>query len=143
MATQVHGQPSNLKSRFDNKLSSHEVIVQRLTSLLLNKKHYLTWSRAVTIALGGRSKLGKIDGKTKPPLSTDPTYLDWSASDHSVMTWLFNSMEPQIYEIFAFSDTALELWTSLSEMYGQANNASQIFELQQEIAQIVMTSSSP
>ncbi|XP_042509122.1 uncharacterized protein LOC122084752 [Macadamia integrifolia] len=49
------------------------------------------------------------------------------------MTWLFNSMESQIYEIFAYSDTALALWESLKEMYGHGDNASRIFELQQEL----------
>jgi hypothetical protein len=35
---------------------------QRLSSILLNEFNYLSWSRAVTIALGGRSKLGFING---------------------------------------------------------------------------------
>jgi truncated hemoglobin YjbI len=43
-------------------------------------------------------------------------------------------MEPQIYGIHAYADTTKELWDSLYQMYGQANNASRIFELQQNIA---------
>ena len=33
---------------------------QRLSSVLLNEFNYLPWSRAVSLALGGRSKLGFI-----------------------------------------------------------------------------------
>jgi hypothetical protein len=40
---------------------------QRLGSVLLNELNYLPWSRAVTIALGGRSKLGYVNGHIKAP----------------------------------------------------------------------------
>jgi hypothetical protein len=39
---------------------------QRLGSLLLNEFNYLSWSRAVTIALGGRSKLGNVNDHIIP-----------------------------------------------------------------------------
>ncbi|KAM2667021.1 hypothetical protein EV2_018767 [Malus domestica] len=35
---------------------------QRLSSVLLNEFNYLPWERAVTLALGGRSKLGYVNG---------------------------------------------------------------------------------
>ena len=43
---------------------------QRLCSVLLNEFNYLLWSRAVSLALGGRSKLGFINGSSEPPEST-------------------------------------------------------------------------
>jgi hypothetical protein len=42
-------------------------------------------------------------------------------------------MEPQVYEIFSYVDSAEALWDTLSEMYGHTNNASRIFELQQSL----------
>ena len=62
-----------------------------------------------------------------------PEFNKWRASDLTVMYGILNCMEPQIYAIFAYANTAKELWDSLSQMYGQANNASRIFELQQSI----------
>jgi len=115
------GASSELESA---KAVVHEGNSQRLTSILLNGRNFLPWSRAVTIALGGRSRLGHITGQTKAPDESHPNFEEWQASDHGVMTWIFNSMEPKIYEIFAYSDSAKTLWDSLSEMYGQANNAS-------------------
>ena len=117
-----------------SKIVVQEAHSQRLTSLLLNGRNFLPWSRAIMIALGGRSRLGHITGRTKIPQESDPSFEEWQANDHKVMTWLFNSMESQIYEIFAYSDTAQALWESLDEMYGQANNSSRIFELQQGLA---------
>jgi len=39
---------------------------QPLTNILLNGANYLSWARAVTVALGGRSKEGHITGTSKP-----------------------------------------------------------------------------
>ncbi|RXH71979.1 hypothetical protein DVH24_025480 [Malus domestica] len=47
---------------------------QRLCSVLLNEFNYLPWSRAVSLALGGRSKLGFINGSFEPLESTSPIY---------------------------------------------------------------------
>ncbi|XP_078174438.1 uncharacterized protein LOC144568083 [Carex rostrata] len=105
-----------------------------LTNILLNGKNYLPWARAVTIALGGQSKIGHINGKTLKP-KTDETEIDeWQANDHKVMNWLFNSMQPEIYDIFSYSETAKILWDKLEEMYGRSNNAARVFELQQSLA---------
>lgn len=90
----------------------HEVNSQHLTSILLNGRNFLPWSRAVTIALGGRLRLGQIIGQTKAPDESHPNFEEWQGSDHGVMTWIFNSMEPKIYEIFAYSDLAKTLWDS-------------------------------
>ena len=38
---------------------------QILGSVLLNELNYLSWSRVVMIALGGRYKLGYVDGYIK------------------------------------------------------------------------------
>lgn len=51
------------------------------------------------------------------------------------MSWLLNSMEPKISEIFAFSGNALDLWESVRDLYGHQNNVASIFELQREIGE--------
>jgi Reverse transcriptase (RNA-dependent DNA polymerase)/Integrase core domain/gag-polypeptide of LTR copia-type/GAG-pre-integrase domain len=102
-----------------------------LTNILLNGKNYLPWTRAVTVALAGRSKLGHINGKTPKPANWTEA---WEASDSLVMNWLFNSMQPEIYEIFSYSDTSKNLWDKLEEMYGRSNHAARVFELQQNLA---------
>ncbi|GAV61310.1 UBN2_3 domain-containing protein, partial [Cephalotus follicularis] len=100
---------------------------------------YLPWALAVTIALVGRSKSGYINGKIKAPNPQDPKFEEWEANDNQVMSWLFNSMEPQVCEIFAYSKTSKALWDSLRDMYGHAKNASRVFELQQEISKMEQT----
>ncbi|XP_021808903.1 uncharacterized protein LOC110752531 [Prunus avium] len=106
----------------------------RLCSVLLNGFNYIPWSRAVSLALGGRSKLGFINGNIPAPAVDDPKYEDWFCKDQLVMSWLLNSMEPQVAEIFSFSDSAQHLWTAVKEMYGNQNNAARIFQLKKDIA---------
>ncbi|KAI5327436.1 hypothetical protein L3X38_026832 [Prunus dulcis] len=81
----------------------------KLSSILLNGLNYVAWSRAVTLSLGGKAKLGHINGKAKQPKSNDPKFDDWEATNRMVMSWLINSMEPAIVEIFTFSESAKEL----------------------------------
>ena len=106
---------------------------QRLCSVLLNEFNYLPWSRAVTIALGGRSKLGFINGKEKAPVFDSPEYEIWLSKDQLVMSWILNSMERNIAEIFSYSESSLDLWEALQDMYGNQNNSARIFQIQQEV----------
>lgn len=111
-----------------------------LTNLMLNGTNYIQWARAVKVGLGGRSKLEHITGLVEKPDGTTTTVInknkDWIAMDLCVMSWIFNTMEPKIYGIFAFSNTAKELWDSLFEMYGNSNNSSRVFEIQQNISSL-------
>ncbi|KAB2632525.1 hypothetical protein D8674_028772 [Pyrus ussuriensis x Pyrus communis] len=77
---------------------------QRLSSVLLNEFNYLPWARTVSLALGGRSKLGFINGSQPAPDASSPEYGGWLCKDQLVMSWLLNSMERNIAEIFSYSD---------------------------------------
>ncbi|XP_070672123.1 uncharacterized protein [Malus domestica] len=120
----------NLTQRVENNPN------QRLCSVLLNEFNYLPWSKAVSLALGGRSKLGFINGSLKPPESTSPTYDAWHATDQLVMSWLLNSMEPKLYELFSYSESSLLLWESIKDMYGSQNNSVRIFQLKKSVASL-------
>ena len=107
-------------SSSNNPEPSSTAIGQRLTNISLNEKNYLPWSRAITMALGGRLKLGHINGQIKAPPERDTKFDEWQTNDSLVMSWIFNSMESQVYEIFAYSPTPRILWESMNKMYGQA-----------------------
>lgn len=115
---------------------------QRLSSALLNELNYLPWSRAITIALGGKAKLSFIQDDNKKPETSDKTYDSWIAQDQLVMSWLLNSMEPKIAEIFSYSENSKELWKSIKDMYGDINNAARVFQLKKELAAVQQGSNS-
>ncbi|KAM2304257.1 hypothetical protein ACFXTH_023981 [Malus domestica] len=71
-------------SLVSSSMNVHEVDVnpnQRLSSVVLNEFNYLPWSRAVSLALGGRSKLGFINGSIKVPDASSPNYESWLSKD--------------------------------------------------------------
>jgi Reverse transcriptase (RNA-dependent DNA polymerase)/Integrase core domain/gag-polypeptide of LTR copia-type/GAG-pre-integrase domain len=114
---------------------------QSLTNVLLNGKNYMPWARAIEVALGGKDKLGHINGEIiQPEIVTvnnktdDSQFREWRTSDLGVMSSIFNSMEPAVYEIFAYAKTSKELWDSVKLMYGNTNNSSRIFEIHQNLS---------
>ena len=107
---------------------------QRLSSVLLNEFNYLPWERAVSLALGGRSKLGYVNGAIPMPETTSPEYDAWLCKDQLVMSWLLNSMDRKIAEIFSYAESSMTLWKNLKEMYGNQNNAARVFQLKKDIA---------
>ena len=109
---------------------------QKMTTVLLNGFNYLPWSRAVTIALGGRSRLGFINGKELAPDSSSPEFEQWLAKDQMVMSWMLNSMDRNLAEMFSYYQSSLELWEAVREMYGNQNNSARIFQIQQDIASL-------
>nr|XP_011467293.1 PREDICTED: uncharacterized protein LOC105352303 [Fragaria vesca subsp. vesca] len=109
---------------------------QRLSSVLLNEYNYLPWSRAITLALGGKSKLSFISEKNNMPATSSPDFEAWLSQDQLVMSWILNSMEPKLSEIFSYSESALHLWKAIKDMYGDLNNAARVFQLKKDLAEI-------
>ncbi|XP_038704707.1 uncharacterized protein LOC120000651 [Tripterygium wilfordii] len=108
---------------------------QRLCSVL-NEFNYLPWSRSITLALGGRSKLDFIDEKIPSPDEKSPDYRAWLSKDQLVRSWILNSMYSSLAEIFNYSESASILWSAIRDMYGQQNNSARIFELQRDIVNL-------
>jgi Reverse transcriptase (RNA-dependent DNA polymerase)/Integrase core domain/gag-polypeptide of LTR copia-type/GAG-pre-integrase domain len=131
---------------------SEERSNKSLVNFLLNGDNYLTWARAMKVALGGQKKIQHIKGRsvTEEELPTEATPADklkaqaakkkedeeWEANDLQVMSQILNSIEPKLYGIFAYANTSKELWDTIYDMYGDANNSSRIFEIQQTISSL-------
>ncbi|KAL6224758.1 hypothetical protein ACLB2K_003613 [Fragaria x ananassa] len=101
---------------------------QSLCYVPLNEFNYLPWSRAVTLALGGKRKLNFIKDEEIPDVSSSE-YEGWLYKDQLVMSWLLNSMEPKISEIFSYSESSYHLSNVVKDMYGNLNNAARVFQL--------------
>lgn len=81
----------------------------------------------MTLALGGRAKLDYINGVIQAPKIMSTNYEAWLCKDQLVMSWLLNLMERKIAEISSYLDSSQHLWKQVKEMYGNQNNAAQIF----------------
>jgi len=61
----------------------------------------------MTIALGGRSKLGYVNFHIKPPYPSSQACEAWQYKDQLVMSWLLNFMENHIAKIFSYSESSM------------------------------------
>jgi hypothetical protein len=107
-ATMEESSSSKVTSFFNNNTDDTNT-AQQLSSVLLNELNYLPWSKAVTIALGRRSKLGFINGSISSPNVDSSEYEIWLSKDQLVMSWILNSMERNLAEIFSYSESAHDL----------------------------------
>ena len=98
----------------------------QITSIKLNGDNFVRWSQSVRMYIRGREKTGYITGDTPAPLQEDPNYAKWDAENSMVMTWLVNSMEEEIGSNYMCYSTAQELWESVSQMYSDMGNQSQV-----------------
>ncbi|KAM2621688.1 hypothetical protein TB2_026408 [Malus domestica] len=110
--------------------------IQRLSSVLLNEFNYLPWSRAISLALGGRGKIQFIQKDDIMPEKTSQDYAAWVSQDQLIMSWLLNSMEPKMAEIFSYSVSSHHLWISVRDMYGDLNNAARVFQLKKDLTEL-------
>ncbi|XP_070672492.1 uncharacterized protein [Malus domestica] len=109
---------------------------QHLNSVLLNEFNYLPWARAVSLALGRRSKLGYVNGAIQALAATSPTFESWLCKDQLVMFWLLNFMERRTVEIFSYSESSMHIWDQVKEMYENQNNTASVFQLKKDIANL-------
>jgi gag-polypeptide of LTR copia-type len=124
-------------SQFDNT---------KLTTITLSgNRNYISWSRSVTIGLGGKGKLNFVTGTKAKPVPARPneataeenaSIAEWETTDQLIMSWLLTTMEPQISNVLMYSKTSKEIWDKAKRRYGQQKNYAHIFSLKQELAQI-------
>ncbi|KAK9748848.1 hypothetical protein RND81_02G085000 [Saponaria officinalis] len=113
-------------------LSSSDFPGVQLVSTLLNGRNYLSWNRAIVLALGSKNKQGFLDGTTAKPDSTSAKLKQWIRSDNMVRCWLLNSIEGNIKEGFFSAKSSKTLWNEIQERYGQSNGPL-LFQLKKEL----------
>ena len=113
---------------------------EKLTAVVLNGKNYHVWARQVNFALSSREKSNHISKDySVPKLSATPTESEkkelakWRISDHTVITWLLATMEPQVSDLLSYKNTALEIWERAEQLYGHRKNYSHIYQIKNEI----------
>ena len=107
----------------------------QLVSTKLTGTNFRRWSRAVKIALRTKVKLGFIDGSCPIPAPTSPNYSQWIKCDYMVVSWLLNSIVPELADAFLYANSARELWDELTERFGQSNGPL-LYQIQKEIEEL-------
>ncbi|KAG7547985.1 Integrase catalytic core [Arabidopsis suecica] len=118
-----------------------------VTSVILQGRNYLTWSRTTRTVLCGRGlwshvissqapkeaeEEGEEEGKEVTTLEEDK----WFQEDQAVLALLQNSLEASILEGYSYRETAKELWDTLKNVYGNESNLTRVFEVKKAINEL-------
>ena len=76
--------------------------------------------------------MGYLDDTHKPVLPKEAGYQTWFVENSIVMTWLINSMEPEISQGYILYNTAKEIWDAANLMYSNLGNDSKLYELSEK-----------
>lgn len=94
-----------------------------LVSKRLNGDNYAMWYRSMLIAPIAKNKIGFVDGTIEPPSSTEKPadYALWVRCDKIVLSWLLNSVDPDLADGVVYARTSHEVWEDLRDRFSQGN----------------------
>lgn len=110
-----------------------------LVSQLLTGDNYPTWRRAIRMALSAKNKMGFVNGTILKP--EGPEAAKWERCNDMVLSWLLNSISPDIANSVIYADTAKEVWDDLYNRFSQGNLA-RIFQIKRAICTLLQEQSS-
>ena len=97
------------------------------SSYRLNGQNYLQWSQVVKTFLKGKGKLSHLMGTG--PAAEDATFAKWDEEDSMIMSWLWNSMTPEVSQTCMFLTTTREVWETVLQTYSKMKDAALIYEI--------------
>ncbi|XP_074306114.1 uncharacterized protein LOC141641347 [Silene latifolia] len=122
-------------------LSTADQPTSHLTTFLFDGSDFLGWKQEVLMALASKNKESFLDGSTTKPAPTNKKYRQWIRCDLMVMRWVLNSLDKTIRDNLKYVTSASQLWSELSERYGQANSI-EIYQLTKSMGDISQGNSS-
>ncbi|PNY16454.1 flavonol sulfotransferase-like protein [Trifolium pratense] len=143
VAGSIHGEQVNSQHTHQNKgyqfdtlspyfMHSNENPGNVLVTPLLSGSNYHSWSRAMTVALRSKHKLHFINGSLPRPDDDDRDSIAWDRCNTMIMSWISNSVDPEISQSILWMDTASEIWKELKDRFYQGD-VFRISDIQEEI----------
>ncbi|XP_073138578.1 uncharacterized protein [Henckelia pumila] len=101
----------------------------------LTRPNYNIWSRAMTMELTTKNKLGFIDRTIRQPPPDDLLFGSWIRCNSMVLSWILNSVMRDIGDSLMYIPTAYEAWVDLRNRFHKSN-APRIFQIKQLLASL-------
>lgn len=112
--TQTSENPTSILSSPQITTSSHhDQPNMQITTEKLNASNCLEWSQLVTMFMKRKRKMGHLDGTEKAPDVSDPKYKKWEEENFITVSWLVNSMQPEIGRTYLYHKTAKSIWNAV------------------------------
>ncbi|KAI9192209.1 hypothetical protein LWI28_019566 [Acer negundo] len=100
-----------------------------ITSHKLTGNNYLPRSQSVLMFVKGKGKADLLTGEVDIPKKKDKAYKIWETKN-KVMSWLVNSMTPEVGENFLLYETAREMWEAVKDTFSNKDNILELFSLE-------------
>ncbi|XP_074374927.1 uncharacterized protein LOC141716635 [Apium graveolens] len=135
---------TNFDSNFQSiSLESHHPLYfhpsnnsgQVLVTTALNGENFNEWKRSMSFALSAKNKLGFFLGKFKVPGISSPYYDHYQRRNDMIITWLLNSISPEIHSNLVYITSATDMWSDLHIRFAQINGP-RIFELKKVLSEL-------
>ncbi|XP_017413157.1 uncharacterized protein LOC108324738 [Vigna angularis] len=101
----------------------------------LNGTNYHSWSTGMKRALLFKNKVKFINGDITKPTQNESIFDAWERCNMMVITWITNTLTPQIRQSTIYIDNAQKLWEDLRERFSKGDNF-RIYDLLQEVNSI-------
>ncbi|RHN71398.1 putative gag-polypeptide of LTR copia-type [Medicago truncatula] len=88
---------------------------------LLTGPNYLAWNRSMKRALGTKNKFVFIDGSVPIPPLDDLNRNAWERCNNLILSWIINSVSPQIAQTIVFHESAIDVWIELQERFSKVD----------------------
>ncbi|KAF3772138.1 hypothetical protein EJ110_NYTH58653 [Nymphaea thermarum] len=67
------------------------------------------------------------------PVEKSGKYASWKGDNNIVMSWIMNSVQPQIASTIAYYTSAKQMWDFLKQTYSNDKNVSKILQVEEEL----------
>ncbi|XP_042051665.1 uncharacterized protein LOC121796960 [Salvia splendens] len=114
----------------------------QLVSQVLIGSNSINWSRSVVTALIAKNKLQFIDGSLLRPTDDDLLSSAWIRCNSMVVSWMRNSVSPQICSSVMYLDNAHDIWSDLHDRFSQSDSA-RSYQLKQQLMALVQDAMAP
>jgi len=108
---------------------------QTLVANIFDGENFDSWKRTFLRALSSKNKVGFVDGTVAQPVADAPTFSYWQRCNDLVASWILNSLHKDISGSILYCNTAAEMWTELTERFGQSNKT-KLFQVKKELSAI-------
>ncbi|XP_030445599.1 uncharacterized protein LOC115668258 [Syzygium oleosum] len=103
-----------------------------LVGMVLTGDNYNNWSRAMEIALSAKNKMVFVIGEIKKQAAADPTYASWIRVNNMILSWILNSIHPDLVPTILYTESVADVWADLRERFSPSNGP-RVFHLGQKI----------
>ena len=92
----------------------------------------MKWSQIVKTFLKGRGKISHLTDN--PPKPENPKFTLWDEEDSMIMSWLWNSIMPEVCGPYMFLNTAKDVWDAVKQTYSKVKDAALIYEIKTKLS---------